>query len=215
MDKYQKTFITWNKIAELYEEKFMDVDLYQDTFDSFVDALPNRNSSILDLGCGPGNITSYLLNKNSELQIKGIDVSKNMVDLAKKNNPSAEFEQMDIRNIDQINDRFNGIICGFCIPYLSESDCSKLIAACNDLLHDDGILYLSFVEGNYIDSNFTSNSSGDRAYFYYHTLERLKKELKINYFKIKEHYLKPYKKADGTQEHHTILILEKTLQNKA
>jgi len=29
MDNYQKTFETWNKVAELYRDKFMDLDLYK------------------------------------------------------------------------------------------------------------------------------------------------------------------------------------------
>lgn len=213
MDKYQETFSTWNKIAKRYEEKFMDVGLYQDTFNRFLEALPNRNSSILDIGCGPGNISNYLQSKKPNLQIKGLDVSENMVALAKKNNPSAEFELMDVRNIAVINDCFDGIISGFCIPYLSELDCSKLITDCKHLLKDDGILYLSFVEGEYINSNFISNTKGDRAYFYYHSLEKLKKTLTENSLKITNSFLKPYKRTDGIEEQHTILLIKKRLQN--
>lgn len=31
---YQETFETWNKIAGLYEEKFMDLDLYNQSYDA-------------------------------------------------------------------------------------------------------------------------------------------------------------------------------------
>lgn len=214
MDKYQETFDTWNKIAKIYEDKFMDLDLYNDTYAVFLDLIPKINSTVLEIGCGPGNITKYLLIKNPDLKIKGIDISENMVGLAIKNNPSAEFEIMDTRKIHCINDSFDAIVCGFCIPYLSQSDCLKLIANCKNLLNDAGILYLSFVEGDYENSGFISGSSGDRTYFYYHNLDYLQKELKANSFETKEFFLKNYKKADGTEENHTVLILKKRTHNR-
>jgi len=210
MDKYQVTFETWNKIAQLYENKFMDLDIYNDTYDIFCNSLKKHNASILEIGCGPGNITKYLLTKNPDLNIKGIDISENMVELARKNNPSAKFEIMDTRKIHRINEKFDAIVCGFCIPYLSQSDCLKLITDCKNLLTESGILYLSFVTGNYENSGFITGSGGGRTYFYYHNLDYLEKELNANNFETNELLLKNYKKADGTAEIHTILISKKS-----
>ncbi len=208
MEKYQETFNTWNKIAKIYEEKFMDLDLYNDTYDIFLDSI-NTNSSILEIGCGPGNITKYLLEKNSTLKIRGLDISENMVALARTNIPLAEFEIMDCRNLDSINVRYDAIICGFCIPYLSESDCVKLIFDCNSLLNNSGFLYLSFVAGDYEKSGFISGSSGNRTYFYFHSLDNIQKELKANSFEIQKSISKNYKKIDGTEEIHIVLISKK------
>lgn len=83
MDKYQETFDTWNKVATTYEDKFMDLDLYNDTYDIFLDLIPRKDASVLDIGCGPANITKYLLSQTPNLKIKGIDISKNMVKLAR------------------------------------------------------------------------------------------------------------------------------------
>ena len=49
MDKYAITFKTWDKIAELYQEKFMDLDLYNDSYDALCDLLSD-NASVLELG---------------------------------------------------------------------------------------------------------------------------------------------------------------------
>ena len=75
MDNYKETFETWNKITTLYQNKFMDLDLYNDTYDSFCNSLSKENSSILEIGCGPGNITKYLLEQRPDLLILGIDVA--------------------------------------------------------------------------------------------------------------------------------------------
>ena len=130
MDKYQETWNTWNNIAELYEEVFMDLDLYNESYNAFLNLLSKPNSSILDIGCGPGNITKYLLSKKPKLKIKGIDVSEKMIKIATKNNPNEEFIIMDSRELDSIKETFDALICGFCIPYLSKFDCVKLIADC-------------------------------------------------------------------------------------
>ena len=171
MDKYLETFQTWNKVAESYQDKFMNLDLYNDSYDLFFDLILKINSSILEIGCGPGNITKYLHSKKNDLKIMGIDISENMIELAKKNNPTAKFVMMDCRQIDNLNKKFDAIICGFCIPYLSNKDCKKLISDCKYLLNDNGILYLSFVAGNYGNSGYVSGSNGDRTYFYYHNLK--------------------------------------------
>ncbi|CAM3526992.1 class I SAM-dependent DNA methyltransferase [Aequorivita lipolytica] len=210
MDKYQETFQTWNKIAEIYQDKFMNLDLYNDSYDVFLDTILKTNSSIFEIGCGPGNITKYLLSKKNVLKIEGIDISENMIELAKKNNPMAKFQIMDCRQIGSLNKKFDAIICGFCIPYLSKNDCKKLISDCKYLLNDNGILYLSFVDGNYGNSGYITGSNGDRTYFYYHNLNNLEKTLKSNDFEINNLILKNYKKIDGTDEIHTILISKKT-----
>lgn len=209
MDKYKETFQTWNKIAALYQEKFMDLDLYDDTYDYFLEAIPVEKAQILEIGCGPGNISRYLLSKNADLNIIGIDIAPNMVELAKQNNPEAQFEVLDSRNIRTLNQTFQGIIVGFCVPYLSHYDVAQLIEDSAALLSDRGILYLSFVEGDYEKSGFISGSSGDRTYFYYHNLDFLKGKLESNGFHLSRVDQKRFTRGEESTEMHTILIAQK------
>ncbi len=209
MKKYKETFETWNKVASLYQEKFMDLDLYNDSYDIFCNSIPNENSSILEIGCGPGNITKYLLSKRPDFKIYGIDVAPNMIELAKKNNPTAQFDVMDCRNINELNSKYDGIICGFCLPYLSEKDGSKLLFDSYNLLSKNGVLYISFVEGNPSDSGFKTASTGDRTYFYYYELEGLKKQLVESGFEMPEIYKVNYKRNEKEVETHTIVLTRK------
>jgi len=187
----------------------MTLELYNDSYNILIEQITNKHAKILEIGCGPGNISNYLLNKNPNFKIKGIDIAPSMIELATVNNPSAKFEVMDIRKIDTIKDEFDAIVCGFCLPYLSKKDCSKLIADAKSLLSSKGILYLSFVEGDYDESGFISGSNGNRTYFYYHNLEFIENELALNAF-IKTKQIKvAYGKNNGEEETHTILILKK------
>ena len=116
MDRYKETFETWNKIAALYQDKFMDLDLYNDTYDYICSSLDKANPKILEIGCGPGNITKYLLSKRPDFDVFGIDIAPNMIELAKMNNPTASFAIMDCRQIDELETKYEGIVCGFCYP---------------------------------------------------------------------------------------------------
>jgi len=37
MDRYQETAQTWNKVAKLYQEKFMNVALYNDSYNVLIE----------------------------------------------------------------------------------------------------------------------------------------------------------------------------------
>lgn len=129
-----------------------------------------------------------------------------MLKLAKKNNPTAKFAIIDIRDIETLNDLYDGIVCGFCLPYLSPTDTIKLIKDSYSLLTQGGILYLSFVDGNPTNSGFKISSSGDRMYFYYHELDTINTALIEGGFSDIEISNIPYIKSDNTTEIHTIIL---------
>jgi 2-polyprenyl-3-methyl-5-hydroxy-6-metoxy-1,4-benzoquinol methylase len=210
MDRYKETFETWNKIASLYQEKFMDLDLYNDSYDFVCNSISTDMAKVLEIGCGPGNITKYLLSKRPEFDIYGIDIAPNMIELAKKNNPTASFDIMDSRLIDKLKTKYDVIICGFCLPYLSQSDSKKLIVDCSNLLNENGLMYISFVEGNPIESDFQVSPSGDRIYFYFHNLDHLLEQLKENNFEQIKLFHVDYTRAENIMDKHTILIVKKT-----
>lgn len=206
MDKYKETFQTWNKVAHLYQDKFMDLDLYNESYDFICNSVAKNKAKVLDVGCGPGNISKYLLAKRPDFDILGIDVAPNMIELAKKNNPSAEFIVMDSRNSNEIESKFDAVICGFCLPYLSESDTEKLVQDCYNLLNENGLLYISFVEGNPEESGFISSSSGERVFFHFHDLNELQKLLTSSGFEKQNVIKVEYPKSENEVEIHTIVI---------
>ncbi len=209
MNCYKTTFDTWNKIASLYQDNFMNLDLYNDTYDIFCNAINKQNAAIFEIGCGPGNITKYLLTKRPDLNIDATDVSPNMIELAKKNAPAANFSLLDAREIQTITKKYDGIMCGFCMPYLSKEDCAKLIQDCSCLLNSKGIFYCSAIEGDYNNSGFESSSSGDKAYVFYHQQEYLQQWLAENDFQNIQTFRKQYQKKDGISQTHLIFIATK------
>ena len=210
MDKNKKAVEIFNNRAREYQDKFMDIDMYKDTFDLFCSVIEKGNAEILEVACGPGNITKYLLEKRPDFKILGIDLSPNMIDLVKSNNPRAEFQLMDGRDIDRIDKKYDGIMCGFCLPYLSKEETVKFISDTSCILRTNGVLYLSTMEDDYTNSGFKTSSSGDdQMYTHYHQADYLTHALESSGFKIIDLQRKVYPSHDGTTTTDLLIIAKK------
>lgn len=188
----------------------MDLSMYNESYDAFCKLITTKQAQILELGCGPGNVTKYILKRLPDAIITAVDVSENMLSLAKQNNPGATFLKLDIRHINEIQQTFDAVIAGFCIPYISAIEVEQLIHNCNHLLEKNGILYLSFVEGDPSKSGFQIGSSGDRSYFYYHELDHLLNQLQKNDLQLVKIIPVKFPRKNGATETHTIIIAEKS-----
>lgn len=209
MNPNNETFATWNKIAQLYNDKFMDLDLYNETYDFILNELSLQKARILDVACGPGNITKYLLNKNPDFRVDGIDIAPAMIELAKQNNPTANFKVMDCRLINDLENGYDAIICGFFFPYLTQEESPKFIADSAKLLNENGLIYISFVEGDPKASDYKTNNEGDRVFFNYHLLEKVQEDLLANDFQLLKHFEVDYSKDKSKSDMHTILVARK------
>lgn len=197
MDNTQLVKNVFDKHATAYQEKFMDVSLYHGSLDLFCKNLSSPDAAILELACGPGNITRYLLEKCPMLKIHGIDISENMIALAKKNNPEGVFEVMDCRGIGSLSTKYNALMAGFCFPYLSKEEVIKVIADAAGLLEPHGVIYFSTMEADYSTSGWRKSSAGDNVYMYNHEEDYMAKALEDNGFRIADIQRKQYPGRDG------------------
>ncbi len=196
----------FDKNANLYQDKFMNVDLYKESLDFFVDNLNSKSASILELGCGPGNITRYLLNQNPDLKITGTDLSVNMLELAKKNNPSAKFQMLDCRDLHKIKDKYDALVFGFCLPYVTKEEAIIMIHDGAKILNPGGLLYISTMEDDYTKSELQTGSTGDAVFIHYHQEDYLRETLLKEGFQIAHLSRKKYVDGNGRDVVDLILI---------
>ncbi|MBL0330861.1 MAG: class I SAM-dependent methyltransferase [Bacteroidetes bacterium] len=208
MDKGIHAASIFNKYANDYQNLYMDVSLYNDTFDSFCTAIEKSNASILELACGPGNISQHVLNKRPDFKWLGTDLAPNMVELAKQNNPGAEFEIMDCREIGKLKQQYDGLMCGFCLPYLSMSETEQLIKDAAGLLNTKGVIYLSTMEEAYSKSGLQKGRKGDEIYMHYYQYADLEKMLIENGFKILKVDRKEYEQQVGVKTVDLVIIAQ-------
>ena len=81
-------------------------------YDQMLDVIlaPGEGVSILDVGCGYGGLQNHLMGKVKNLSYKGIDISKEMIRLAKEKNPQIDFITGDYLETT-FKEKFDYIIC--------------------------------------------------------------------------------------------------------
>lgn len=206
MDKTAMAVKVFDNHAASYQEKFMDVSLYHDALDLFCSCISKADASLLDVACGPGNITKYILGEHPGYKMLGIDLSPRMVELAKDSNPSAEFKVMDCRDVNTLGQKFDGIICGFCLPYLSKKQAIELIGDAAGMLNSNGALYVSTMEGDYNTSGIQTSSSGDQVYQYFHHAGYLSAALEQNGFEVVSLFRKDFVNPDSSSAVDLIIV---------
>ena len=199
----------WDHAAGLYQDTFGAMSLYDDTYDGLCKEFTIAGPSVLEIGCGPGMITRKILERVPSARILGLDYSQEMIAIARKLNPDARFEVRDAEHIGAFDQRFDAVVCGFVIPYLSENGLNAMIASVYENLTTKGIFYLSFVEGDPSASGPVKNSLGDTVVFRYYETQSLVDRISASGFHLLREWKIRYEKKDATFENHVVLIFKK------
>lgn len=209
MNIEQESFQTWDKLSEIYWSKFSELRIYDHTYYTFLENLPKAQASILDLCCGPGIISHFLLAHNQQLKITGLDVSPNMILKAGQMIPGFSGHVMKIQDLGSLKQSFDGIICGFGFPYLNREEVKKCIKDSYKKLSTNGVFYTSYVEGPEIEPEIKSGPNGSRTFFYYHNTEIVNSNLKEYGFSLLQTWKIPYPSENSNQQH-MVLLCRKT-----
>ena len=199
MDKFDLSVNLFDEFADEYAKRYTNLEAYSDSIDMFCNLIRTNKPKILELGCGPGNVTKLLKIRFPQAQIMAIDLAPNMIAIARQQLPDVDFKIMDVRDILSLPEKFDAVMCSFCLPFLSTADALKLIADCGEKLNPGGVLYLCTMEGNESDGGFeTTSFSGEaKIYFNYHSRQDLQDALSASGFEISHLKLQDYPEPDG------------------
>ena len=150
MNSFKKN---WDEMARAYEEFTEGKNSYSFVIEwpCFMKMLPVlNNKDILELGCGSGRFT-FLLEEKEPRSIKGIDISKEMLKMAKekgkKKNSNACFIEGDISDLDKYNVKVDFIFSSTTFHYIS--DLKKLFQDMYNSLNDNGECIISLMHPIY------------------------------------------------------------------
>ncbi len=136
----------YSDLAYLYDalyQTFIDYDaefqLYQGCFSTY----PVK--SVLEIGCGSGHLASRFLNAGYDYT--GIDISPQMLALARQRCPMARFEQGDMRTL-QLNQSFDAVlITARSLSYiLTNTDVLATFRRLGQHLSHTGTLHFDFID---------------------------------------------------------------------
>ena len=106
-DLEQKNKEFFNKIAGYYDKGIFKNLLFNPIKKAVEFVKVKKNSKILDAGCGTGNLLKILEDKNANLKLYGIDISKEMLKIAeKKLKNKAKLNLVAVEKI-RYKDKFN------------------------------------------------------------------------------------------------------------
>jgi 2-polyprenyl-3-methyl-5-hydroxy-6-metoxy-1,4-benzoquinol methylase len=119
-----------------------------------------NNITLLDLACGTGKHLFELASKGYA-HLSGSDISKSMIDIAKKhaesNNQDITFYNHSFQEANKIQQSFNVIISMFsAFNYLtSYDDQSKTLSNIHKLLHPDGLFIFDYWNGCAVTESYS------------------------------------------------------------
>lgn len=138
----------YHSLSEVYEAMYQTFINYQEEFDFYSAILTRyRCRSILELGCGTGNLARRFIEKG--FSYTGLDLSDDMLRLAKKNNPQGYFVKGDMTHFE-LPSRFDAVILtGRTSSYLvTNKNFYDALTAINKALHPGGITCFDYIDAN-------------------------------------------------------------------
>lgn len=194
-DKTKLTIDAYNKNFSGFTDKFMNYSPYAIHVIDFAGLLED-GFKVLDIGCGPGNVAKQLC-ALKKLAITGIDLSSEMLKIAKANVPDGIFHLQDSRKASFPLGYFDAVVLSFSIVHLDDDEANAILINALKWLQSGGYLYLSFMEGKQPGFETTSFST-QPLYFNYYQETEIKELLKENGMDCFRSVRQDYLETDGS-----------------
>ena len=130
----------YDKIAREYHRQRDRFDR-RDELEEFAGLLPD-DARVLDAGCGGGVPVARFLAERG-FRVVGVDLSRNMIRLAKENVPQAEFIKKDMTQLDFDEDSFDGLTAFYSVIHVPREKHVGLFETFRKILRPDGIMLVS------------------------------------------------------------------------
>ena len=125
--------------------------------------------NVLEIGPGAGQILSYFEKKGC--RTIGIELSKNMADVAKQYSPQSIIINDDANNVDLLDNQFQLVYMGALIHLFPQSDARKLLLKVWKWLEKEGVIFINTTchscssEGFYVKKDYDGKHMRFRRYW--------------------------------------------------
>lgn len=145
----------FNREAEAFDKQVLkNIPKYPEMITALINAIPDKkeNPKILDLGCGTGNITLKVLEKFPNAQITCLDLSENMIKIAK--NKLEQYESIEYIIGDftktEITEKYDAIISSLALHHIpNDKEKQEMYHAIYEALNESGVFYnADVIQGN-------------------------------------------------------------------
>jgi SAM-dependent methyltransferase len=103
-------------------------------------------TAVGDIGCGTGRLARYLAARG--LSPQGIDLSPEMIRVARRDQPGFDFDVADLRALPFADASLAGVVCWYSLMYLTPSDRSAAFGELARVVKPGGYLVTAFKAGD-------------------------------------------------------------------
>jgi ubiquinone/menaquinone biosynthesis C-methylase UbiE len=150
----QRQAAAFDLIGERYDDAFPHKSAQIIATQWVIDRL-SPGARVLDVGCGTGVPTAGMM-VESGLDVVGIDVSAEMLRIARSNVPTARFVAMDVQELDASLGDFDAAVAFFSLLMLRRSDIPDVLSRIRAVVRPQGYFAVGMVEADldYVPINF-------------------------------------------------------------
>lgn len=207
MDTTQLVKNTYNQIADSYTDRYFDISSDIPLIDRLLSLLPEQ-AKILDLGCGPGNFTQYLVSKG--FITEGIDISEAMLTIAKQHLPQVPFVQGNMSALPYTDESFDAVVSAYSLIHIAQADIPNTLMGIKRVLKKNGLILVLAQIGNSDQMIAEPLQPKLQNFVNFFRLEQLAKAFQEQGFQIKEHIEIPIDDPDNLTNSILFLIAQKT-----
>jgi trans-aconitate methyltransferase len=136
-----KTKDFYNNNAENWTAKKVNSFHHEIPFRKF-EALLKEGDNILDIGCASGIHVPLFLGIGRKLNYEGIDISEEMIKIAKARYPQLDFNTVDIMDFNP-NKKYDGFWSAATLMHIPREDHEKLFSKIKNLIVPGGLGYIT------------------------------------------------------------------------
>ena len=98
--------------------------------------------AVWDLGCGPGHVAGYLHERG--VDVRGLDLSAEMVAQARRLHPAIVFAQGNMRSLETETGSLGGIVAFYSLIHIPRDEMAAVLGELLRVLRPGGALLLAF-----------------------------------------------------------------------
>jgi SAM-dependent methyltransferase len=103
-------------------------------------------TGVADIGCGTGRLEPYLAAQG--LAPRGVDLSPEMIRVARRDHPDFDFEVADLRELPFDDASLAGVVCWYSLMYLAPADRPAAFGELARVVRPGGLLVTAFKAGD-------------------------------------------------------------------
>jgi ubiquinone/menaquinone biosynthesis C-methylase UbiE len=144
VDYVSKTISVYNAIADSYTKQAAHRGPVKQRKEFC--SLLSKGGRIIDVGCGSGRDSEYFVQQG--FTVTGVDLSEQLLTIAKKTVPKATFIKEDIRHLSLPINYFDGVWACASLLHIRHEEVVSTLVSWNTLLKTNGILYIAVKYGD-------------------------------------------------------------------